>query len=471
MNSNDLRSHSSPDTRSDTEAVPRWRHLLVPFTLLGLANLVPAQRFDLWSLPPSTNTWYAAHLVTDPGTGEPMVVDFNNGSTLRWDGSAFVSAGGPGLFVSNHETMSAFSTASGMGLVYFDALGRTSVRPSGGQWSAPSTLIGSPSPRHFAAVTTSVGPTGEAFLFGGTNLTGTATPFNDLWSFDGTTWTNRTPLTTASPPRRFCAGLAHDGFGGVVLYGGTDLTGTFFNDTWRFDGVQWTRLFPDAPTSRARHMMVHDKSRFQIIVAGGSTTSILNDVWSLTFPGGIPTWRQLGSPPAWSGNNGVFCIGALDESRHELVLVDQTNGEVKLDKACSALVVASQTPPCQVMELKITNPPTEPRVAAGTTTLLLGGQATVPMFVNAAFVSAGTVAPVAPIPGSSCLNFLPATGTIFVGLGAPGPNGIYTVPFGIPPNPGFIGLNIDFQAAGVDNTTTPPTIVATHALRIVIGRT
>ena len=52
--------------------------------------------------------------------------------------------------------------------------------------------------------------TGNVVLFGG--LTPPVDPpicFNDIWAWDGTTWTQQSPTT--NPPRRQLAGMTYDG--------------------------------------------------------------------------------------------------------------------------------------------------------------------------------------------------------------------------------------------------------------------
>src|SRR5262249_20644785 len=103
-------------------------------------------------------------------------------------------------------------------------------------WSVPTVLPGSPAARVLAAATTNLGVGGTAFVFGGLAVSGGAL-LNDLWSFNGTTWTQLTPASSPSP--RLGAALANDGFGGLFLGGGVDATGVLI-DLWQFSGGSWT---------------------------------------------------------------------------------------------------------------------------------------------------------------------------------------------------------------------------------------
>lgn len=120
-------------------------------------------------------------------------------------------------------------------------------------------------------------------LFGGLD-----DPYGDTWEFDGTTWTY---VTTAniegSPWSRHGHQLAYDSARErVVLFGGYNLGGTVMNDTWEYDGIQWTEIQPaDSPSPRFGHGMVYDPGRGRVVLFGGLeatdevTWSFQNDTW------------------------------------------------------------------------------------------------------------------------------------------------------------------------------------------------
>lgn len=67
--------------------------------------------------------------------------------------------------------------------------------------------------------------------------------FNDTWTWDGTQWTQQQPRH--SPAERSSTGpmpgLAYDARRGeVVLFGGQGLFGPPLNDTWTWIGRDWT---------------------------------------------------------------------------------------------------------------------------------------------------------------------------------------------------------------------------------------
>lgn len=137
-------------------------------------------------------------------------------------------------------------------------------------------------------------PAAGLVLYGGLRSTPT-TVLNETWSFDGANWTQLTPNTT--PPTRWGHRMVYDSRRGkLVTFGGRSPTTTATaNDTWEFDGVDWQRVFPTtSPNARAFYSMVYDSRRGVCVLYGtqsGSTvgTSGGNQTWE--YDG--TTWRQV----------------------------------------------------------------------------------------------------------------------------------------------------------------------------------
>ena len=94
--------------------------------------------------------------------------------------------------------------------------------------------------------------------------------FDDTWVWDGHNWQALNPAH--SPPARCCNAMAFDSNQEkVVLYGGwNNLTGKFFNDTWVWDGNDWTEVTCcNAPPASA-HTMLNFPTRKEIIVLNSS---------------------------------------------------------------------------------------------------------------------------------------------------------------------------------------------------------
>jgi uncharacterized protein (TIGR03437 family) len=122
----------------------------------------------------------------------------------------------------------------------------------------------------------------QVVLFGGQQPT---TVLNDTWTWDGTTWTQRFP--TNSPSARFCQSMAFDSdHGVVVLFGGMgdgSQNGGFLNDTWTWDGANWTQQpqqpVYSAPSPRCPSGMAYDSVHHQTVMFGGAGEGAFNDTW------------------------------------------------------------------------------------------------------------------------------------------------------------------------------------------------
>lgn len=101
----------------------------------------------------------------------------------------------------------------------------------------------------------------------------------------------------------------------IVLFGG-QVNGVNQNDTWLFDGVHWTRVFPaNSPVPRYGHRMVYDGARQQVVLFGGHRGDTrLNDTW--IWDG--TNWTQR--TPANSPSPREYHAMAYDSARQEVVL-------------------------------------------------------------------------------------------------------------------------------------------------------
>jgi MYXO-CTERM domain-containing protein len=151
------------------------------------------------------------------------------------------------------------------------------------------------------------------FTDGGANMDG---PLQDLWSWDGTDWTQ---ISTATlPPRRTTYGLAYDqgrdrlvAFGGwgVINNAGSDSGAplTFcdnnanncnrLGDTWEFDGTDWASpATATAPSARVGFNMTFDAKRGHVAGFGG---------WA--NPSSDETWEYYTRGAACGGDAGTTC--------------------------------------------------------------------------------------------------------------------------------------------------------------------
>jgi uncharacterized protein (TIGR03437 family) len=155
---------------------------------------------------------------------------------------------------------------------------------------------------------------GQVVLFGGTDI---ANFFDDTWVWDGTNWTEES--SPASPPARAGLAMAYDSaHDQVVLFGGCcDANGNPFGDTWVWDGANWTQQFPQtSPPGRVFFAMAYDSAHDQVVLFGGSDASfnLLSDTW--TWDGA--NWSQ--KTPQTSPSSREFFAMAYDSAHGQSVL-------------------------------------------------------------------------------------------------------------------------------------------------------
>jgi uncharacterized protein (TIGR03437 family) len=107
----------------------------------------------------------------------------------------------------------------------------------------------------------------------------------------------------------------------VVLFGGTDSSGNLLNDTWVWDGSNWTQKSPaNAPPPRSSFAMAYDSASNQTVLFGGYAGSrngvaqYFADTW--IWDGA--NWTQESPPASPPGGNGIS-IG-YDSAHSEVVL-------------------------------------------------------------------------------------------------------------------------------------------------------
>ena len=161
----------------------------------------------------------------------------------------------------------------------------------------------------------------EVVLFGGSN------PSNwlaDTWVWDGSNWTQKYPVS--SPPvLTEDPSMVYDAARGqVVLFEGFPETG-YLSETWIWDGTNWTQKTPaNAPPPRAGQSMAYDAASGQTVLFGGQVRSsvclvlcpllYLDDTW--TWDGSNWTRKDiLTHPPrrSWSA--------MADDSAHGQLLL------------------------------------------------------------------------------------------------------------------------------------------------------
>jgi hypothetical protein len=157
-------------------------------------------------------------------------------------------------------------------------------------------------------------------LFGGSGR-------NDTWSWDGTNWTQLHP--PLSPPPRTSASMAYDRqHETILLFGGASIAGLPLNDTWSWNGTGWTQLYPEqAPEARCGAVMAYSEARKCCVLFGGEAAAdrvgrLLNDTW--TWDGAQWILQAQAASHLPSARTGSMMT--YDVANRQLILFGGTSG-------------------------------------------------------------------------------------------------------------------------------------------------
>jgi len=180
---------------------------------------------------------------------------------------------------------------------------------------------------------------GVAILFGGRH--------RETWEFDGAQW-NRVRCEQR-PPMIAAGAMAYDPnrhvtilFGGETLPTRETILPVLSNETWQYDGYDWTKVEINGPTPRKYHQMVYDSARERFVLFGGFDGKPLNDTWELRTQG----WRQVETTVAPSARRGSAL--AYDPVNRQTLLFGGFPGGDELwsfDGAQWARIMAIHSPP------------------------------------------------------------------------------------------------------------------------------
>jgi hypothetical protein len=154
---------------------------------------------------------------------------------------------------------------------------------------------------------------------------------NDTWEWDGRDWQEMKPGHSPSP--RIDASMAYDEKHGVmVLFGGEDKSESYMlDDTWLWDGKDWTAVYPEnMPSARRGAQMFFDGETGKLILSGGFswTNSDISKNDKTPNPSG-DTWT-------WDGENWQF-VSSMDQP------ITVTNSTVTYDPVRKRAVVLDIT--------------------------------------------------------------------------------------------------------------------------------
>src|SRR5581483_10553135 len=212
---------------------------------------------------PPARTWHA--LAYDGARGKTVLFGGAGtsgllGDTWEWDGSSWTQRPVSGPSARSRHALS-YDSARGR-TVLFGGLDAGGAPSDTWEWDGTSWVkraTTGPLGRTLLALAFD-GARQRTVLFGGFVCTSTCSYGNDTWEWDGSSWLQRSPVT--SPMGRDGHSLAYDLVRGrTVMFGGFQGGGEFFNETWEWNGTNWTLTGTTGPSARFQHAMVYDGTR------------------------------------------------------------------------------------------------------------------------------------------------------------------------------------------------------------------
>ncbi|MGE0867899.1 MAG: kelch repeat-containing protein [Kofleriaceae bacterium] len=171
---------------------------------------------------------------------------------------------------------------------------------------------------------------GITLLFGGfSDSTGV---LDDTWEWDGTTWTERQPVSR--PPARREHAIVYDrARQKIVLFGGRDAASAQFADTWEWDGTTWTLACTSCgPSARSGHVLAFDEEHNVTVMFGGDeilaggAIQYFDETWIWT--GSDATWQPTSAPTRPPAR--IYSAMAFDGGRRTTILFGGFNDDGEL---------------------------------------------------------------------------------------------------------------------------------------------
>lgn len=131
-------------------------------------------------------------------------------------------------------------------------------------------------------------------LYGGETWgTASRSTLTDTWEWDGVRWQT---FDAGGPGARAAAVMAYDeARSQLVLFGGAGVSGRpgHVDETWTWNGVNWSLIADAGPGQRLLHSMSFDPRRRQVLLFGGDSARPAGDTWA--WDGA--KWTALTVPP------------------------------------------------------------------------------------------------------------------------------------------------------------------------------
>ncbi len=301
---------------------------------------------------------------------------------------------------------------------------------------------------------------GVTVLFGG-STNGLPGATDGTYEYDGVTWTQRTPANTPGW-REQHAMCYHQGLGVSVMFGGFNpLANSAQNETWTYDGADWSLVAPVGPQPPARGSaeMVYDPSRGVCVMHGGNDNSgaALTDTWE--FDG--VTWTQI--PGVGPGGRGFAC--GFDATK-ELVVRYGGFGHTTETWTFGATAEAFGAGCAGSGGVPSLTATSGPRLGLSFDLALGNLSATAPAGFFVLSLSATPPTPLDAIGMTTCTGYV-TPDALLTGTTS---GGVTTTSLALPANLALIGAPIYAQGLSLDPGFNPAWLVSSNALSGVLGR-
>ena len=215
----------------------------------------------------------------------------------EWNGSVWSErvASTPTALQNTSGHAMAYDNSRRRTVLFGGNSGDTTFEWTGSSWLTRTLPSGSPTPpgrNDHAMVYDPIRRRTVMFGGQGTNVQART------WEWDGVQWRDESPTDRSRVPVvRYDHAMSFDTERErVLLYGGRDgtaIVGERLDDLWSWDGTRWTEITPNddqtRPQPRDTHGLTYDTARSRTVLFGGDTTSgqltvALDDTWELAPP-------------------------------------------------------------------------------------------------------------------------------------------------------------------------------------------
>jgi len=144
---------------------------------------------------------------------------------------------------------------------------------------------------------------------------------DQTWEWDGVNWTRKYPV--AQPSARYRNMVTYNSVSGrTILFGGCYTTSpdfTYYKELWEWDGTNWTQINSGTkPSARSGHAMTYDTARGKAVLFGGSQGG--NETWE--WDGANWTQKNPANKPSARSSHAM----TYDTARGKVVLFGGSQG-------------------------------------------------------------------------------------------------------------------------------------------------